>query len=226
MLSMKQVTFNTDDAVTIVGDYYPPEKEFAPAVLLLHMMPRDRESWRDFAPILVSRGFQVLAIDERGHGDSVKHKDTVLNFKEFSDTQHQAKILDVKAARHFLIDRGVRPPHIFVGGASIGANLAIQYMARNIDAVAGFALSPGYNYKGIEPLGLMEQLGEGQTVYLAAAKDDAGVPDSSKAVEEFAQAGPAHKKYKIFETGGHGTDMFRAHPEFMDELADWLGMFV
>jgi alpha-beta hydrolase superfamily lysophospholipase len=223
---MERITLTTDDGVTIVGTLYPAGQQDAPAVLLLHMMPATKESWAHFAPLLQKRGFQVLAIDERGHGESTQQGDAVLNYREFSDEEQQAKMLDVVAAKTFFTERGVSPEQFFVAGASIGANLAIQYLVHNPEAKAGFALSPGYNYMGIEILPLVEQLTPKQALYMAAAQDDSGVPDSYKAVEGTATAARAHIKHTIFAHGGHGTDIFAEHPEFMEELAEWLSQFI
>jgi alpha-beta hydrolase superfamily lysophospholipase len=68
---MEKVNFKTKDGVTIVGNYFKPRKEHAPAFLLLHMMPATKESWNDFASHLQKEGFEVLAIDLRGHGESI-----------------------------------------------------------------------------------------------------------------------------------------------------------
>ncbi|MDX1535803.1 MAG: alpha/beta fold hydrolase [Candidatus Spechtbacterales bacterium] len=220
---MTRVELTTEDNIQIVGNYFPAGKDNAPAVILLHMMPARKESWNDFAPILVKKGFQVLAIDERGHGESTQGGE--LNYQEFTDKQQQEKKLDVHAAREFFREKDVPLESIFVGGASIGANLALEYIAENFEAKAGFALSPGYNYMGIEALSLIEETHTGQSVFLAAAKNDPNVPDSWHAVEDLSKNGLAEKEVRIFEKGGHGTDMFDEHEELMTELADWLTNF-
>ncbi|MDX1608087.1 MAG: alpha/beta fold hydrolase [Candidatus Spechtbacterales bacterium] len=220
---MEKKQLVTQDNITIVGDYYSSGAESSPAVILLHMMPATRESWRDFAPLLVDKGFQVLAIDERGHGESIEGGK--LNYEEFSSKEQQDKMLDVLAAREYFLDKGVEFSDIYVGGASIGANLAIQYLAHNHEAKAGFALSPGYNYHGIETLSLMEEVHSEQALFLAASHDDPNVPDSAQATQDIADADNADIEIKLFDTGGHGTDMFEKHPELMEDLAEWLTNF-
>ncbi|MEX2144760.1 MAG: alpha/beta fold hydrolase [Candidatus Spechtbacterales bacterium] len=219
---MIKVELETEDGIKISGDYYEGSKSDSPAVILLHMMPATKESWRGLAPILTEQGFQVLAIDERGHGQSTMGGS--LDFRNFSGAQQQAKMLDVVAAREFFLEKGVVFENIFIGGASIGANLAIQYLAENPKAKAGFALSPGYNYYGIQTLPFMERLSGDQSVFLAASQNDPNVSDSYKAVEELANIGMSKKEVKIFETGGHGTNIFEEHPDLMDELAEWLAV--
>jgi len=70
---MEEITLTTQDDVRLYADYYKSSTLNAPAVLLLHMMPETKESWREFAKKLREVGFQVLAIDFRGHGKSEFH---------------------------------------------------------------------------------------------------------------------------------------------------------
>ncbi|MEX0870152.1 MAG: alpha/beta fold hydrolase [Candidatus Spechtbacterales bacterium] len=223
-----KITLITEDNIQIIGDYYPTENKAASAVVLLHMMPATKESWSEFAQLLATRGFQVLAIDERGHGESTQNGE--LDYREFGAEEQQAKMLDLISAVNFFKEKGLSARDIFVGGASIGANLSLQYLADNEDARAAFALSPGYDYYGIETKPLIERMHRDQIVYMAAAKDDPNVPDSAAAVEELCGMGSVQKTCKIFEQGGHGTDMFQENhdlmrernPELMRGLADWL----
>ena len=222
----EKITLTTQDDVSIVGNYFAQDKEDAPAVILLHMMPSTKESWDVFAGKLQQAGFQVLAIDERGHGESIRAvregEAVELDYKTFAREEQQAKRLDVEAGHFFFVEKGVEPEDIVVGGASIGANLTLLYLAEHKAARAGIVLSPGYNYRGIETLPLIERTYEGQQIFLAAAKDDSAVPDSADAVEELAERANAKVRMQIFETGGHGTDIFGVHPEFMDEIVEWL----
>src|SRR3989344_3233290 len=147
---MEKVWFETKDAarVRIAGNYWKGTE--AKGVILLHMMPATKESWNEFAELLLKNGFQVLAIDLRGHGESTQTEGgaETIDYKNFSDEEHQASINDVLVAREFLIEKGISPENIFVGGASIGANLVLEYFAENADAIAGFSLSPGLDYRG------------------------------------------------------------------------------
>ena len=45
------------------------------------MMPATKESWNEFSQKLREKGWHVLAIDFRGHGESTKEG---LNFENFS----------------------------------------------------------------------------------------------------------------------------------------------
>lgn len=60
--------FATDDGLTLVADVYGPPQ--APPVLLQHGGGQTRHAWGGTARALAERGFQALALDLRGHGES------------------------------------------------------------------------------------------------------------------------------------------------------------
>lgn len=223
MLVTETVQFQTSDGITIFGLYTHGDNPALPAVLLSHMMPATKESWNDFAQVLADDGFQALAIDLRGHGESViqtpNAERRTLNYKNFSDAEHQKPILDLEAAVNFLKSKGVSEIHLV--GASIGANLSLQYLAEHSEARSAILLSPGLDYRGVKTESFAARLREGQSVYYAAADNDPYSAETAKTLYQKTPEGAA-KELKIFERGGHGTDMFSAHSELMRELSIWL----
>lgn len=215
---MEEIILTTSDGVQIHADYYKGDKSDAPAVLLLHMMPATKESWREFAKKLQRAGFQALAIDFRGHGKSVFKDNQSLNYKTFTDTEHRQKIHDIETAVDFLIKERT-PPSIFLIGASIGANLTAQYMAQHTRIKGGALLSPGLNYHGVASDISIAKLGKDQMIYIVASKDDAYSAESAQKLYDIAKI---NKKIKILDSAGHGTNMFAANPELMDEIINWL----
>lgn len=218
----ERVTLKTQDGITLVGDYYAPAGSSAKGLLLLHMMPAVRQSWQAFAEILETAGWQVLAIDLRGHGESAGGPD---GYKQFSDAEHQASRLDVEAGAEFLkstlrLGSG-QEGTLSLGGASIGANLALQFLAGHPEAKAAFLLSPGLNYRGVVTESAAKSLAPGQAVYYAASADDAASADAVGSLFAIAPAG-VKKDAKIFKTAGHGTTIFKHEPTFMNEIAAWL----
>ncbi len=220
---MEKITYITDDII-IEGNYWPSTNGVV--VILLHAMPATKESFTPFAEKLAAAGFGALAIDLRGHGKSKEKmygSTTIpIDYSEFSDREHQDSINDVLAARGWLMKEGVAPGRILVGGASIGANLAIKYMAENPMCKAGFVLSPGKNYHGVETFPAVHSLLPIQHLFIIAAGDDDRVAEAVDQAEEIYSEATAGKKIKSYETGGHGTDIFVNHPECMDEIITWL----
>ena len=129
---MEKISYTAEN-VTIVGNYWKGTN--GKAAILLHMMPATKESFTPFAEKLHEKGWSVLAIDLRGHGESTKkihgELSTPMNYQEFSDEEHQSSMHDVEGARDWLEAQGIATENIVIGGASIGANLAINYMAKD-----------------------------------------------------------------------------------------------
>ncbi len=224
---MEKVIFETEDGVQIIGDYIEIVKE-APTALLLHMMPVTRVSWRAFAEKLRQAGFSSLAIDFRGHGDSIRKfearstKYETLDYKKFTDREQQEKILDVRGAIEWLEkDRGVSRDHVVIVGASIGANLALQCMTEEPTIKRGVLLSPGLDYRGVKTDIFVRRLNSNQKVLLIASYDD---EYSSQTIRELNRLNSAQTELREFSDLGHGTDMFRHKPELMDQVVKWLAI--
>lgn len=222
---MEKINYLVDatggSAFQIIGNYWKGEED--KAVILLHMMPATKESWNELAERLNKKGWHVLAIDLRGHGESVNfrydHTGEDISYKDFTDKEHQQSFEDVRGARNFLKREGVSLAHVYVGGASIGANLALQYMHEFNDVPGVFLLSPGLNYKGIETKPLIEAVPHKERVLLVAAEDDTY---SAQTVKELAKVADISQNMKIFESGGHGTTLFETHSELLDDIIAWL----
>lgn len=219
---METIHFLTEDRVRIAANYWQGQGE--KGVILLHMMPATKESWSALAQRFSDEGCDVLAIDLRGHGESVETREGggELDYKSFTDEEHQASRLDVEAAARWLADeKDIPPDAIVVGGASIGANLALGYMVDHVECLAGFLLSPGLNYRGLDGAELAHRLSSLQRVLVVAAKDDERGTAHEEAAE-IHEALSSEKAIKVFDAGGHGTDMLRTHPELADTLTGWL----
>ncbi|MPY92586.1 MAG: alpha/beta fold hydrolase [Acidimicrobiia bacterium] len=65
---MRTVTFRGGSGLKIVGDVDGPEE--GPAVMLLHGGGQNRFAWKGSGAALAARGYRVVALDARGHGDS------------------------------------------------------------------------------------------------------------------------------------------------------------
>lgn len=222
---MKQVKFLTKDGVEIHGLYTEAENKNATAVLLLHMMPAVKESWREFQEKLATVGFQSLAIDLRGHGESVFKNGKAIDYKNFTDAEQQEKIYDVEAAISFFKEQGIDMKNITLAGASIGANLALQYQVEHREIKASVLLSPGLDYRGLKTESLAENISEDQSVYLAGATQDSrssGQSCADMAETLFSLLKSKNKKLKIIEGKEHGTDLLVAYPKLIAEIIIWL----
>lgn len=207
----------TSDGIEISGDFWPAQAN-APAGILLHMMPATKDSWRDFAKKLNNEGFQCLAIDLRGHGESTGGPD---GFRDFTDEQHRQSIRDVEAAAEFFVSKGVPMNKIFLAGASIGANLSLMYQSEHSEIKASILLSPGLNYRSIETETAVKKLRKNQALFLSAGgENDDYSTETSRKLFEIAKI--ENKELKIFQKAGHGTNIFIEEPSLMDKIIVWL----
>lgn len=69
---VRTVQFRGDGGLTLVADEWNRETDSngRPTILMLHGGGQNRFSWKNTGRILANRGFHVVALDARGHGDS------------------------------------------------------------------------------------------------------------------------------------------------------------
>lgn len=180
-------------------------------MILLHQFNANKESWKTVIPELEKLNFNIVAIDLRGHGESIKEK-KLFSFDE-KDFQHME--WDVKAVKaHFHLS------HFFLIGSSIGANTALNYAAKNRDVKGIVLLSPGTEYKGISISKSPEKLGKNQHLLIYTSKDDSYSHESSKVI--FDKFSSPNKKLEVLDRAGHGVFMLIAKPNLNKEIAEWL----
>jgi len=188
----ERVVLPTSDGLTIAGTYYDGGGN---SIILLHMLGRNRADYNIFAKELQKNGYSVLAIDFRGHGESIPP--SFISIKDFNEL-----VRDVAAAKSFLLDRGKSASGMSIIGASIGANVALRFAADST-VRSLVLLSPGYNYHDVTTRDVIASY-KGEILIIAAADDNNGVA----AQEATGLAILTNKaQLKIYEKGGHGTNL-------------------
>lgn len=174
-LEPKPAAFKTKDDVEITGDYYPPAGQTpSPVVVLLHMYRSNRTAWKPLVPQLHEAGFAVLAIDLRGHGDSVKPRAQrlVTRAMDRDPILFNAMHNDVYGAYDFLTRQpGCDMSRLALVGASVGGSVAVDYARqdRSVDVVVW--MSPGEAYLGVDSRAHAKELakhGKRQILLMAA----------------------------------------------------------
>jgi dienelactone hydrolase len=207
-IGAQTVAIDSPDGVKIVGTFFESTKANSPAVLLLHQWQSDRHSYDDFAKRLQAKGFNVLSIDGRGFGESVKTADGKPVAPDRTDAAVKGMLGDVGAAFDFLSkQKNVDPSRVGIVGASYGSSLAIIYAADNPKVKAVALLSPGLNYFGnmaTEPA--VRKYGD-RDLFVVASKGDT---ESAEAAENFEKIGNTRYGFMILPVGSlHGTEMFK-----------------
>ncbi|MCH7527123.1 MAG: alpha/beta fold hydrolase [Planctomycetes bacterium] len=198
------VTFETRDGVEIFGDYFAPQSGGSPVVILLHMYRSNRSAWRPLVPALHKAGFAVLAIDLRGHGESLHPSPMQLARRvgDRDETVFGAMHRDVAAAYVFLDGRRkVDMSRVALVGASVGCSVAIDYAARDRSVDVVVCMTPGVKYLGVDSTGHIRKYGK-RPILLLATSDERQACDTLGAVNPSATAA-------IVGSGRiHGTRMF------------------
>jgi alpha-beta hydrolase superfamily lysophospholipase len=206
----QKVSFLTDDGVLILGTYYSPSpsNQTTPnAIILLHMLGRNRNDWNTFASTLSNRsnGLTVLSIDLRGHGESINQNGKRISFQSFTPTDFNKMVLDVKAAKHFLVtQKKISTNNIAIIGASIGANVGLKYAASDPSIKAVVLLSPGLDYKGVTTSNSIRKYIN--PIYIATAGKDPIAGSDPQTLCNEINCGKYLKVYQ--DSNSHGTDMF------------------
>jgi len=211
----------TSDGWRVAAWYWAPAGAKAPGVILLHMRGKDKSSWGDMPNKLMAEGYAVIAIDLRGHGETLDPQGRQVGLNALTEADYQAMLNDVAAAHTFLAGQdSVDGDRVALIGASIGANLAIMYAASDKRVRTVVALSPGLDYFGLKPLDYLEGY-DRRALYLIASEGDKAAYEACLAIKDATAADPV--SFRPFSGRDHGTNLLSAN-EGLDAtiISGWL----
>ena len=235
--SVRVVDVKSADGTILKGTYFAAANP-GPGVLLFHQSNRTRRSWDELAAQLAAIGIHVLTVDSRAHGESGGKYDTEANRAAYWKTGWPS---DLEAAFQYLSSQsGVNRDVIGAGGAgNLGVQSAIETARRHPAQVKSLVLLSGETERpGMEFLRQASQLPqlyvmddndeypptqeEMKMLYIIASSPIKQLVHYSLAedapwlwYETFLDSG------KVPAKGGHGTDMFKPHPELPGIVVDW-----
>lgn len=195
---MEKINFTTSDGWNIVANYYPAPGN---AIILLHQLGSDKSSYTSFANELNSKGYAVVALDFRGHGESTKRNGQTIKWQTFTNSDFNDMTKDVAATRDWLTNKGY--DEFAIVGASIGANTALNYAVNDSDVKTIVLLSPGLEFKGIVTNQTIRNFT--RPIYIIASNEDSYSARSATIMYELA---PGKKEIKMYDGIAHGTRMF------------------
>src|SRR6266850_8227277 len=139
------VAFKSFDLVDLRASFDMPNGIPAPvpAVLLLHGYGEDRSVWKDFGQQLLTRGWAVMALDLRGHGDSkFRNQRPIQASPEWRKDPHEFPV-DLDPALDWLkAQPRINTRKIVVIGSDVGANLALIASGRFSEVRTVVAIKP------------------------------------------------------------------------------------
>ena len=232
------VDIKASDGLILKGTYFAAAKP-GPGVLLLHQVNRTRKGWDDLAGRLASAGINTLTVDMRGFGDSGS-----IPYDKLSDAE-QAKAdklrpSDIDTALQYLVSQpGVDRDVIGAGGAGwLGVIGSVEVARRHSAEVKSLVLLSGETPQ--DGLQFLRQASQLPALFVVA--DDDEYPPTQEAMELlYITSSNPGKKFvhysaaqdaawlwyetsdgaKVPASGGHGTDMFKVHPDLPGIIVDW-----
>lgn len=221
-MSSRAITFVTGDGVTIHATVYPAANPNPPGLILVPMLGASRDTWNRFALTAQANGYQCIAIDVRGHGESTLKQGEKISHRTFTAPDWLNTAQDIAAAKQALIESGADPKNIAIAGASIGGNLALQYAVEDAQMQAVVMLSPGLDYRGVGSEAPMRAMSS-RPVLLLTGVDDAYSAETCRALKPLAQG---HCEIREYDGAAHGTDILDAHPMSADQILLWLSAII
>lgn len=206
-----------EEAAEDEEDAAPTQKY--PLVILLHALNGSFRDWDQLPARLVGKGYAVLAVDMRGHGNSAPRG---RSWRNFSRTDWLKLPDDLRRILLFFTDSEDYPQvdgtRTAIIGASIGANTAIIAGSRNTKNIRALvALSAGREYKGLEITTPIYDYHN--ALLMVASQNDAYAFESTQLLYRLPR-GP--KTLQLYKNIGHGTDMIRFFPELQATVTQWL----
>src|SRR5437667_8468463 len=226
------VDLKSPDGTILKASYFAAAKP-GPGVLLFHQSNRTRKEWDMVAHQLAAAGINTLTVDVRGHGETGGQESR-------GEARKKQWPLDLDAAFQYLISQPeVKRDVIGIGGAGvIGVENSVETARRHSDQVKSLVLLSGETSRdGLQFLRQASQLPE----LFVVADDDEYSPiveamellyiTASSPSRKFVHYSASHEApwlwYEPFDIGkvpakgGHGTDLFKPHPELPGIIVDW-----
>ncbi len=226
------VDLKSSDGTILKATYFAAPKP-GPGVLLFHQSNRTRKEWADVAGQLAAAGINTLTVDSRGHGESGGQE-------SHGEARKKQWPLDLDAAFQYLISQpGVKRDVIGIGGAGvIGVENSVETARRHSAEVKSLVLLSGETLR--EGLDFLRQASQLPDLFVVADDDEyppivGGMEllyiTASSPSRKFVHYSASHEApwlwYEPFDIGkvpakgGHGTDLFKPHPELPGIIVDW-----
>jgi alpha-beta hydrolase superfamily lysophospholipase len=204
-----EVRIEAEDGLNLWGAYFPPRQPNSPAVLLLHQLYTTHTSWTPLIYPLLEQGYAVLAVDLRGYGATRG----ALNWgKAQTDTGTWLNWLSQQ--------EGVRRESVFVVGASMGSNLALNGCAESDLCAGSVAISPGRRYFGVITDDAI--LSGAPTLLIYSDRDGQPARDVPVMLQMAQDAGLASVDAQVYAGRIHGVSLFRTEEDLIPTIINWL----
>lgn len=213
----QKIELISKDKFILAGDFYiAPKKTNKPLIVLIHSFAMNAFCWNSLANELRLKGYNVLAMDLRGHGRSTLTEK--LKFKSrynFTPSDWQKLPSDVidsinYVKKHFA---GVNTNDVIIIGADIGANTAMLSGILMKKVPQKFVLiSPMYEFKGLKMPVKTSRISDSKILMILAKSDKVLFDFNTK----------TKPKVIRYEKGGPGVQLIKVNPQAQNEIINFI----
>lgn len=221
----KEIEVQTKDARIIKAtvSYVKIDKvKKYPTVLLLHSLGYSSRDWGDLITDLNNAGYAVIAMDLRGHGQSIFdgnfHQKTWTYFKPKTYQKFPSDVIAILNESQTQIKQ-VSLDNLAIVGADIGANTAVlvarqlKYKPKTLVLIC-----PTITFKGLYIPLAMSEMGMIPILSMVSTQDGYSM-QQQQALSKFAQGGFYAKNYP---KGGMGMTMIKVNPAMSQDITKWI----
>jgi pimeloyl-ACP methyl ester carboxylesterase len=205
LLAQKALSFPTQDGASISANLYGSGER---AVLLVHGGRFTKESWSPQVPAFIKAGYEVLAIDLRGFGQSHGPGEP-----KPSDVQLAT---DVLTAVRYLHVHGAKTVSIVGGsmGGSAAGDASVTSRPGEIDRIVMLGAAPNLSAEKLKSPAL----------FIVARNDTSGDGPRLPGIRAQYEKAPQPKKLIILEGSAHAQYLFQTDQSdrVMQEILQWL----
>lgn len=225
--TMKTITFEATDGLTVTGDLYLTGDDAAPFILLFHQADYSRGEYRQIAPKLNTRGYNCLAVDQRsGRGVNDVANETNKAAKAAGlQTNYADAYADLEGALQYVIAQ-YAPAKLIVWGSSYSSSLVLILAAEHpeeIQAVLSFSPGEYFHFQDQRIADFAAKIM--QPVFITSAKSEEkswrGIADaiqSDGSVFFVPEGNGRHGSSALFEQTPNNAEYWTAVDGFLSSL--------
>ena len=225
----KAFQYPAKDGFNMTGNVYLPKVaagKKVPLVILLHSIGSTKNDWKDLPELITAKGYACLALDLRGHGQSIYNsKMKQRSWMYFTDKDYVKYPQDVVFAVEAIkveYAKKIDTKKIVIVGCNIGANTGV-IAASKINKQGNFVrsivmISPRLNTKKLFiPL---ELVSFGQRPILIF--DNKNSPKGFNETLEIKKYAQGNCVLKVLTTPGMAMALYKSSPSIKTDIINWI----
>ena len=217
LFSQERITLTTEDGCILSG-YQNIISTETPLLLEFHGLGSASSEWKKFNEFAKIFKINYIAIDFRGHGESVKCKNREIKYETMQEHDIKGFLKDIDSVYKFA-EKKFSKEKIIPIGASIGANSAMEYFYKKSKKI--ILMSPGLNYGGYE---IADFIKNSKTkILFTVSQTDIYSLNSIKIFLEICKS-QKKKCDSILADKGHGVEIFNSAngENYIKEILNWI----